>query len=74
MTVTWLSNRGKNWPEAGYAIPCPTCNVEIGRPCLTRKTHLARNERAEVFGFVVAEEDAGAEAVPDLLRIMEAAE
>lgn len=55
MTVLWLPTRGKHWPEAGYAIPCPTCNVEIGKPCLAELTHLARNERAGVYGFVSVE-------------------
>jgi hypothetical protein len=52
VTVRWLTNRGKHWPEPGYAIPCPTCNVEIGKACLSGFTHPGRNDRAAVFGFV----------------------
>ena len=80
MTVLWLTNRGKRWPEAAYAVPCSTCNVDIGKPCLGPRTHPARAERAEVFGFITVDELAGepaaepAPTTPDLLRIMESAE
>jgi hypothetical protein len=67
MTVIWRSDRGAHWPDAAYAIPCPTCNVEIGQPCDAQGTHLARAERVDVFGFVT-------DVQPPLLQIMEAAE
>jgi hypothetical protein len=68
MTVTWTAKRGLEWPEAAYAVPCPSCNVEIGHPCQSALgTHLPRAERAQALGFVTI-------ADGPLLKIMEAAE
>lgn len=59
--VIW-DGPGAQWDDAGLAVPCPTCNAEIGKVCVTRVfrlpravlTHLARQERAEAFGFRIA--------------------
>ncbi len=62
MTVIW-DGRGAQWDDPGLAVPCPTCNVEIGKPCDARVfklpagviTHPVRGEMAVVFGFRAAD-------------------
>jgi hypothetical protein len=57
MPVIW-SGPGERWNDPALAVPCPTCKVEIGKPCEaisgTVPTHRPRTERAEVFGFRLA--------------------
>jgi hypothetical protein len=61
--VIW-TGPGRKWTAIGMAVPCPTCNVEIGQPCDWRtfkrgggnydrglETHAPRHDMAEVFGF-----------------------
>ena len=58
MPVIW-SGPGAQWGGVGLAVPCPLCNVEAGRRCLTtfsslpagRETHPARDARATALGF-----------------------
>ena len=54
---------GAQWGDAGLAVPCLACNVEIGKPCETRphpvgpvpyRTHRPRRDRAAAFGFRAA--------------------
>lgn len=62
MPVIW-TGPGHRYPSIGYAVPCPTCNAEIGDQCMThvhpiepgsRTVHAARYDRAAALGFVMA--------------------
>ncbi len=52
MTVIWLSKRGKKWDEPAMAVPCPSCNAEVGAACnWGGRTHGARSAVADSLGF-----------------------